>query len=516
MTDFGTIMAAASMAGVPVELSRNIKLKDIKLPDPDIEFNNSFGNESGVINSLRIIPNINYDEKDIYMLFNFEINVKRRELDIYLFTNKSEDVDKYPFNLHMEISSKGKITLNIDSNFSERISDNISFNNMMNIWSNRGLRRLRIHGLMTSNVVTIVPDRINFEHIKYEENFKDILNTALVGTDEIPCLISKDMQDKIKKIGRDINDKDICEGFLKKFRESTPKEQTKLTLLLKDEEENILLSTCLGVFPYFINLDFIKIRPNNKESKDIIKNVYEREHGIYIQKFLFNDKMYDYCDKIINIFRNEEHPIDKALNEILNCTGSYPTGKFEIEINKKKNGFWYEKQDITFTFKIVDNEIEDRIALKKLLTEEKFIESIPLMELREDENLESLAFAYYIKGDYKKALEMCEESINVKYDSVAHFTMGLVYLIEGNYDKAFESYMIGIYLVKPDIWYPGIKENIKIAISEGKINENEHVKNILGKIELYKLRRKSNKRLNTCFCGSKKNFYDCHGKKYKL
>jgi len=62
MTDFGTIMAAASMAGVPVELSRNIKLKDIKLPD--IEFNNSFGNESGVINSLRIIPNINYDEKD--------------------------------------------------------------------------------------------------------------------------------------------------------------------------------------------------------------------------------------------------------------------------------------------------------------------------------------------------------------------------------------------------------------------------------------------------------------------
>ncbi len=68
----------------------------------------------------------------------------------------------------------------------------------MNIWSNRGLRRLRIHGLMTSNVVTIVPDRINFEHIKYEENFKDILNTALVGTDEIPCLISKDMQDKIK------------------------------------------------------------------------------------------------------------------------------------------------------------------------------------------------------------------------------------------------------------------------------------------------------------------------------
>ncbi len=42
------------------------------------------------------------------------------------------------------------------------------------------------------------------------------------------------------------------------------------------------------------------------------------------------------CDKIINIFRNEEHPIDKALNEILNCTGSYPTGKFEIEINKKE------------------------------------------------------------------------------------------------------------------------------------------------------------------------------------
>lgn len=134
------------------------------------------------------------------MLFNFEINAKRRELDIYLFTNKSEDVDKYPFNLHMEMSSKGKITLNIDSNFSERISDNISFNNMMNIWSNRGLRRLRIHGLMTSNVVTIVPDRINFEDIKYEENFKDILNTALVRTDEIPCLISKDMQDKIKKI----------------------------------------------------------------------------------------------------------------------------------------------------------------------------------------------------------------------------------------------------------------------------------------------------------------------------
>ncbi len=116
--------------------------------------------------------------------------------------------------------------------------------------------------------------------------------------------------------------------------------------------------------------------------------------------------------------------------------------------------FGYEKQDITFTFKIVDNEIEDRIALKKLLTEEKFIESIPLMELREDENLDNLAFAYYIKGDYKKALEMCEESINIKYDSVAHFTMGLVYLIKGNYDKAFESYMIGIYLVKPDIWYP--------------------------------------------------------------
>ncbi len=44
----------------------------------------------------------------------------------------------------------------------------------------------------------------------------------------------------------------------------------------------------------------------------------------------------------------------------------------------------------------------------------------------------------------------------------------------------------------------------------------KHVKNILEKIELYKLRRKSNKRLNTCFCGSKKNFYDCHGKKYKL
>ena len=108
-TDFGTIFAAASIAGIPIEISRNIKISELKLPisEPD----NRILKDCNAINSLRIIPNVNYKETDFYALFKFKLDTKRRELDIFLSAHQTDSIDDYPFNFHLLISSKGALTL---------------------------------------------------------------------------------------------------------------------------------------------------------------------------------------------------------------------------------------------------------------------------------------------------------------------------------------------------------------------------------------------------------------------
>jgi len=61
--------------------------------------------------------------------------------------------------------------------------------------------------------------------------------------------------------------------------------------------------------------------------------------------------------------------------------------------------------------------------------------------------------AFYLAGDYAKAIECCEETVRLKPHSVeAHFYLGLAYDKAGGKEKAIESFKEVIRL-KPTSWY---------------------------------------------------------------
>ncbi|MBU3201564.1 tetratricopeptide repeat protein [Clostridium estertheticum] len=493
-------------------MSRNVKLKDIKFPC-HIK-NDILKREHLEFSSIKIIPNMQYIKVEFHSVFKFNLNSIRRELDIYLFTKENENIDEYPFQLFIRQNITGKIDFKLNAHMTKNAGDIIKFNNMVSLWSEEGLRRLRIHDI-NCEVLTIVPDKIDVDKIDYVETLKKIMDKVELGTDEIPYINSDELINRIGESKLYLSDRVYCESFISDVRKELIKEQTNISILLKREDSKIIFSRRIGVLPFLVDLDFLNVKPCNKEGKAVLKKILKREIPLILEKFIFDSTPEDYFKELISIFEKEKIPFSAALCKLFTAKGDRPTGKCFMEISKVSEGYWNKHQNITFIIKYADDDINKSIQLNDLIVSEDFINAIPLMQLNENKYLENLAFACYLNKDYKLSLDYCKRAISNNILSITHFTKGLVYLAEQNFEEAYKSYMNGIYLIKNDIWYPVIRNNINIGINNGQIINDDNVKSLINTIELYR-RRNHAKLIKNCFCGSKKRYYQCHGKEYIL
>lgn len=512
-TDFFTLFTASSLTGIPIEVTRNVKMKDFKFPE-DIE-NNIAKKSEFEFSSFKFIPNKKYVKMEFHSVFNFNINSIRRELDIYLFSEEANNIDDYPFQLFIKQSSSGEINFKINAHMAKKITDILRFNDMMTLWSEQGLRRLRIHNAVNCETITIVPDKIDADKIKTAEILKKIIDKAQLTIDEIPNIKSRELINIISSLEPSTMNTSDCLKLINEIKNQTYKEQTNISILLKKEDGKIIFSRSICTLPFFVNLDFINVKPTNKDGKDILKKAINRDLDISLEKFICGDTLENYFKEMVNIFKRSDFSFNTALSKFFDNQNNNPIGKCLLQINSITNRYWNKEQNISFVIKYADGEINTLMELNNLLSSKDLITAIPLMQQKEDKFLENLAFAFYLKKDYKLSLDYCNRSINKDFHSVAHFTKGLIFLAENKFDEAYECYMHGIYLNKSDIWYPTIKDNIEFGIKNGQIIDNENVKTLLNTIELYR-RRTYSKITKKCFCGSRKNYFICHGKDYTL
>ncbi len=490
-----------------------MELRDIKFPG-HIK-NDILKREHLEFSSLKIIPNREYIKVEFHSVFKFNMNSIRRELDIYLFTKETENMDEYPFQLFIRQNITGEIDFKVNAHMAKNAGDILKFNDMMSLWSEQGLRRLIIHNGSNCEALTIVPDKINVDKIDYVETLKKIMDKVELDIDEIPYINSDELINRINESKLYIMDKVYCENLISDIHKELNKEQTNISILLKSEDDKIIFSRRIGVLPFFVDLGFLNVKPTNKEGKDTLKKIFKREIPLVLEKFIFDNTLEEYFKELISIFEKDKFPFNAALSKLFTAKGTKPTGKCLMEISEFTEGYWNNQQNICFIIKYADDDINKSIQLNNLILAEDFIDAIPLMQLNENKYLENLAFACYLEKDYKLSLDYCKRAIGNNIFSVAHFTKGLVYLAEQNFEEAYESYMNGIYLIKNDIWYPIIRNNINTSINSGQIINGDKVKSLINTIEIYR-RRNHAKLIKNCFCGSKKRYYQCHGKDYSL
>lgn len=511
--DFMTLLFASEIAGVPVEFSKDITMKDIEF-GPNTNFEEVYN--KGDLFSLKVIPNVDHENFKMSVLFDFDINQSRRELSMRLQKDIKADSERSPYELNISSQGNEYITFNLNCNMSGKISEIIRFNTLMNLWNEEGFRRLSIFsGLEGQEPIKIVPPNISKKTGPFINNFKRIITRINIDTDECPYLIKVDTFEKIEKLGETELAEDMCSEIIKDIKDSIPKKITKLYLDMVDREENILSTKCLGIVPYWFDLTRFNFKYYNKNYKDSIKDIYDRKNTISIRKYCFSYSMQELFDLIVYTFEhNGNYPIEKVFKYLFEDTGELAQFIVLINFEAKKTTYWQEEQTIFIRIKQDNEEIDKINRLNKLLSQNNNVDAIPLMEeLGREGHLENLAFAYCQKGEYDKSIDIANAAIERNRKSIAHFTKGLSLVLSDDLDSGFKSYMNGVFLVDNKIWYPLAIDNLKSFLINNDIEINDAITHTVERMEFYS--RFNGKKINKkCFCGSKKPYSSCCGKQF--
>ncbi len=511
--DFMTLMLASEITGVPVEFSKDIAMKDIKF-DRDDGFQKNLENNNFV--SMKVIPNIEYNHFNLSALIDFDYNFSKRELTIRLQKDMA-NLDQNPYELNI-FSDGNDITLNLNCNMCGKISEIIKFDSLMKDWQENGLRRFIIYsGKDEQEPFRMVPPNIKWETGKFINKFKKILDVLQIDTNDVPYLLKPEIIKRIENLkDNEINVKS-CNSIIEDIKKAVPKNITKVFLHVIDKQNNTLNTKGLGILPYWFNLHSLNLKPYNKSNKSIIKDIYERKHSLNLRKYCYEYNEQELFDYIVNVFDSKKSsPIETVLDHILKDKGTIVKFIIQIDFLKVEESFWQEEQTIQIIITKDDLEISKFNTLNHLLVEEDFLNAIPLMEeLNRDEYLENLAFAYCMKEDYPKSIEIANSAIQRNYRSVAHFTKGLALVLSNKPEEGFIAYMNGCFLVDNKIWDPIASNNLIEFLEQKGIEINKEITKVIDRMGYYsKIHgKKFNKR---CFCGSKEHYSSCHGREFLI
>ncbi|MFE7822307.1 hypothetical protein ACFU1R_29655 [Priestia megaterium] len=148
--------------------------------------------------------------------------------------------------------------------------------------------------------------------------------------------------------------------------------------------------------------------------------------------------------------------------------------------------------------------------LLQLYREENYVEMVPFLE-EFNRDRETLAYAYVLNDDYRKAIQLAEECIGEDIGSVAHMTRGLAYFALKDYKKAKEAYELGVNVCVHE-WFPKEKDNLENFIELHEISSNSEINDILNVLSN---RRKPMNLKQKCYCGSQKSLKRCHAKLHR-
>ncbi|WP_081963016.1 HD domain-containing protein [Desulfosporosinus sp. HMP52] len=509
--DFMTLVFASGIAGVPIEFSKDIAMKDIVF-DRDNELNQI--HENGLI-SLKVMPNIERMQFNHSVLFDFDINRSRRELKIKLMKDVISEPVHYPYEFNISAGDESKeITFNLNCNMSGKISEIVKFNGLMRMWEDEGFRRLIIYsGEGGQEPIKIVPPNIKHETGRFIYKFSKIISILRIDTDDCPYLIKEDTIEKIKNLKEEELTESLCSALIQDVKNTIPKQVTKVYLHMNDKHEKTIMTKCLGILPYWFDLKRLKIKSYTKSNKNLIKDIHERNHNLSLRKNFFGYGAKDFYDLVVHTFEGmNRYPIEKVLDYMSKDKGDQVQFTILLNFMAKKRNFWQEEQTIEIIVKINEVEVEKINTLIKLLNNDSFIDAIPLMEeLNHDEYLENLAYAYCFKGEYDKSIEAANSAIQRNYRSIAHFTKGLALVLTGEVNEGYTSYMNGAFLVDKKTWHPIAVDNLIRLSKDNDIEFNDAVNRIIDRLNFYS--KFSSKKIGKkCFCGSKQHFANCCGK----
>lgn len=355
--DFMTLMFASSIAGVPIEFSKDIAVKNI-------EFDNDSGIEELQSNSkflsIKLMPNVEHKEFKLSSLFNFDINDSRRELTLRLLKDKTGNPNEYPYEFNIIADGKGEVIFNFNCHMSGKISEVYRFNAMMKKWNEEGFRRLIVYsGNEDQEVMRIVPPNIRSDIGTFIDKLKDVLSVSNTDIDDSPYLIKGDIIEKIEKLDDSEILRPICDEIIEDIKAAIPKQITKVFLHIRDEEERTLITKCLGIVPYWFDMNSFNITTYNKNNKKLLKDISERKHNFNLRKYCFGYSMQELFDEIVRIFKScRKYPIEKALDHMVKDRGELAQFIININFLPSVETFWQKEQTIEIVIKRADIEIK--------------------------------------------------------------------------------------------------------------------------------------------------------------
>lgn len=500
--DFFTLYLASGISGEPISFNKGVALKDIKFNGKDLDSPISGDMK---FQSIKLEPQNDIEPVEIVTLFRFDLDKERRELVIELM-GQEEDIfnTNYPFQLEITFDSTRDLNFKVNCNQVNNINFLTSYYEMLEMWSKEGLRRLYIDKCDGSDLISCVPVKIKFDGYNFHKKLVDLFRLNSVQIDNFPPIIPKKIIETLNSTNTE--NKESLISIFQELSKNISKQQSKVFFTVRDKEGKYLLVDFLGYTPYWMDMGILNLRFDRGDAKEIKKGIKEGKYTFSLESYLCNISHQDFHNQVREIFK-KRYPLENVFTFISNNKGDQVTIKTKITLSSKKSSYWCDLQEVEIAVILDDEEIYTANRLHEFLSNDDFINAIPLMEkLNKSRHLENLAFAYCVSGEFEKAFNKAEEAIKKDPKSVAHFTKGLALVLSGQ--DGYESYMNGVYLVDSKTWYPKAIENLKMYLEKRKMPLTNNITRIINDMKQY---RNINRSKAKCFCGSRKKYVDCHG-----
>lgn len=503
-TDFKTILTAAGMASQKVSFHKNITIEDLSGHLPKDIADGLISVE--IIPQQPVVPEISgmlmgqFVEDPQYGILSFQL-IKNKEIIP-------------PFYMKIDVFHQNKINIKIHTSLANgTTTDFLALKRYQDKFQKLQYRRFRIlspegNTILESscpNMNTVVSSReaeVVLKIHELEEKSGKIIGVP--RTFSKPFLTSLDTlvqswdtltDDQRQKQFR-IMDREHGTVCLTTYKVMVVGNQEEIKNLFYSEDPGWINYHSLGIRPYnkAMRAQWIQIA---KSHGAIALNIRNRLHS--------GEEFFSLLSRRIK----KDTLVLKSILSLLTDKTEEPfpmKSRITIRFHKPVEYGWNRVQHIDVVIKNEDSSL--LLELESLISSGQYETAIPLLEKYKDDNLENLAFAYVLAGQYDDALSCSNEAITMYPRSIALFTKGLAYAGKGDFNAAYGFYKHAVFAVR-DNWHPIAKENLMKVIEKNSIQTDEVYNRILKLLDKPRIPIKDD---DKCFCNKGRKYKNCHGK----
>ena len=415
-TDFGTLLYAAQQTNQRVSFSRGVSVK--------------FDDDNSVIDdpivSLTIIPS-----ESVNPVFKGEIwaRIHRDKVNRILTfeVNRHGSFHDYPILFSMTLNKLH----NMNANF--KISPLASATQILDFYKTLQL----MHDLHYRRVVVIDNDgheagRSSCPSIQYNISDELIEMAEIIATWEkdigykigIPFLGSKELFKQIMSLGtiwaglNSQEKQDRFENLVKHYQ----KTKTTFTVLRCTDSKAAMNRISISHTPWWMDYSMFDFNVGQAHKAEL-SALLKRHGGLKISGSISitPENYWNYLSDM----DSDKSLLSNVFAAINQCSAGFSRSDIDITFHELCQSVWEHNQYVEVLIRPVSLE---RVDLENLLANEQFVEAIPLLEKLHNQP-ESLAYAYALKGDYDKAIEVADSLIALDIGTVAHMTKGLALIV---------------------------------------------------------------------------------------